>query len=180
MQALLVIDVQNGLVHKGDFQKELSNIEMVIHDFKEAGKPVIFMKHTDDAENSPLYRGSTGSELHSSVKKYAQQVIEKQTPSAFYNTNLSSSLDGLGVDHLFITGFNTEYCCLFTAISAFDRGYKVTFLEDVTATVNSADTYEMQGLHIRDFIGSVLHVSNVIEVLEYEEYKEKYRLAPSS
>ncbi|WP_319418052.1 cysteine hydrolase family protein [Virgibacillus necropolis] len=78
----------------------------------------------------------------------------------------------LKVTHLFITGFNTEYCCLFTAITAFDRGYKVTFLEDATATVNTADTYEMKGLDIREFVGSVLYVSNIIEVLEYaKEYK---------
>lgn len=76
------------------------------------------------------YRDSNGSELHESLKKYAEHIIEKQTPSSFFKTNLSDILKGFGVAHLFIRGFNTEYCCMFTAISAFDRGYKVSFLED--------------------------------------------------
>lgn len=174
MKALLVIDVQNGLIEKGDFQKELSVMERVIKDFKEDGGPVIFMKHLDDEEQSPLYRGSGGSDLHDSLKKYAEHVIEKQTPSSFFNTNLSEILKGFGVTHLFITGFNTEYCCMFTAISAFDRGYKVSFLEDATATVNTDEIYEMEGLDINEFVGSVLYASNVIEVLDDDEYIEKY------
>ena len=88
MEALLVIDVQNGIVNFGDFQEELSIIENVIKDFKDNGKPVIFVRHLDDVEDSPLYRGSVGSELHSSLKEYAEFVIEKQTPSSFFNTNL--------------------------------------------------------------------------------------------
>ena len=176
MEALLVIDVQNGIVNFGDFQEELSIIENVIKDFKEKGRPVIFIRHVDDVEDSPLYRGSVGSELHSSLKEYAEYVIEKQTPSSFFNTNLSDTLEQLGVKHLFITGFNTEFCCMFTAIAAFDRGFEVTFIENATGTVNTDETYEMKGLDIRDFVGTVLHWSDVIEVLDYEEYVEEYKL----
>ncbi len=32
----------------------------------------------------------------------------------------------------------------------------------------------MQGLDIKDFVGTVLHWSNAIEVLDYEEYVEEY------
>ncbi|MBP3039560.1 isochorismatase family protein [Bacillaceae bacterium Marseille-Q3522] len=85
------------------------------------------MRHIDDIEESPLYKGSVGSELHRSLKDYADYVLEKQTPSSFFNTGLSKLLEKLEVNHLFITGFNTEFCCMFTAISAFDRGYNVTF-----------------------------------------------------
>jgi len=176
VEALLVIDVQNGIVNSGDFQEELSIIENVIKDFEENGKPVIFVRHLDDVEDSPLYRGSAGSELHSSLKEYAEFVIEKQTPSSFFNTNLSITLEKLGVKHLFITGFNTEFCCMFTAIAAFDRGFEVTFIENATGTVNTDETYEMKGLDIRDFVGTVLHWSDVIEVLDYEEYVEEYKL----
>ena len=175
MQALLVIDVQNGIVNFGDFQEELSLMENVIQDFKSDERPVIFVRHFDDEEESPLYKGSAGSELHSSIKEYADLVIEKQTPSSFYNTNLATVLEELGVKHLFITGFNTEFCCMFTAIAAYDRGYEVTFIENATGTVNTDETYEMKGLDIRDFVGTVLHWSDVIEVLDYEEYVEEYK-----
>ena len=40
--------------------------------------------------------------------------------------------------------------------------------------MNDEDVYEMPGLDIRDFVGTVLHWSNVIEVLDLEEYEEEY------
>ena len=175
MKALLVIDVQNGIVDFRDFKEELSLMENIIKDFKEKNLPVIFMRHLDDEKQSELYKNSIGSELHISLKDYADYVIQKQTPSSFYNTQLQSTLDKLAVDHVFITGFNTEFCCMFTAIAAFDRGYTVTFIENATGTVNTDETYEMPGLDIRDFVGTVLHWSNAIEVLDYEEYVEEYK-----
>lgn len=174
MQALLVIDVQNGLVNKGDFADELSRMENVIKDFRKNDRPVIFMQHFDDEEESELYRGSSGSELHSSLKQYADHVIPKTTPSSFYKTGLAETLETKGVDQLFITGFSAEYCCMFTTIAAYDRGYKVTFVENATGTPNTADTYEMKGLDIRDFVGTVLAWSGVVEVLDYDEYVATY------
>ncbi|MBO1005110.1 isochorismatase family protein [Pseudogracilibacillus auburnensis] len=174
MKALLVIDVQNGIVNFGDFTEELSKMERVIKDFKRDKCPVIFMRHVDDVQESPLYRDSSGSELHNSLKEYAEYVIVKETPSSFFKTDLSDLLENLGVEHLFIIGFNTEFCCMFTAIAAFDRGYEVTLIEDSTGTVNTAETYEMPGLNIRDFVGTVLHWSEAIEVRDYEEYVEEY------
>jgi nicotinamidase-related amidase len=176
MQALLVIDVQHALMDLGDFQEELANIEEIIKDFQAANKPVIFIKHVADDEASPFYKESDGVEIHASLKEYAECVIEKRTPSAFFETELSETLEKLEVDHVFITGFNAEFCCMFTAITAFDRGYKVTFVEEATGTVNTNETYEIPGLDIRDFVGSVLHWSNVVEVLDNEEYVERYRL----
>ncbi|MEM1506577.1 cysteine hydrolase, partial [Domibacillus sp. 8LH] len=41
---------------------------------------------------------------------------------------------------------------------------------DATGTLNNGDTYEMKNLDIRDFIGTVLHWSDTIEVLDYDEY----------
>lgn len=173
MKALLVIDVQNGLVELGDFTRELAKMKQLMQDFQEDEDPIIFMRHVDDEEESVLYKNSRGSDLHSSVKKDADLVIEKQTPSSFYNTNLAEKLEERSIDHLYIVGFSTEFCCLFTAISAFDRGYRVTFIEDATGTVNNAETYEMPGLDIQDFVGTVLHWSNRIEVLDFEEYVEE-------
>lgn len=53
------------------------------------------------------------------------------------------------------------------------RGYKVTFIEGATTAVNNEKTYEITGLDIRDFVGTVLSWSNVMEVLEYEEFADE-------
>lgn len=175
MQALLVIDVQNGIMNYKDFGGELHKIQQIIQDFKTKKLPVIMVRHFDNVEESPLYRKAEGSELHESVRDFADYIVEKETPSAFFNTNLASILEELGVEHIFITGFETEFCCMFTAISGYDRGYKVTFIEDATGTTNTEDTYEMKGLDIKDFVGTVLNWSNSVEVLYYDEYKETYQ-----
>ena len=47
-------------------------------------------------------------------------------------------------------------------------------IEEATGTVNDVEVYEMEGLDIRNFIGTVLHWSNVIEVLDQDEYREIY------
>lgn len=177
MKALLVIDAQNVIVEVKNFHQELENIEGIIQNFKAEDDPVIFIRNIDDDETSPFNKKMLSSELHHSLSKYADIIIEKKTPSAFFQTELSDRLAELGIDHLFITGFNTEFCCQFTAIAAYDRGYSVTFIEEATGTVNDGETYEMEGLDIRDFVGTVLHWSNVIEVLDMEEYKEKYLLS---
>ena len=174
MKALLVIDAQKAIIDSKDFENELNNIEVVIKDFKANKYPVIFVRNIADDEKSPFHKENQSSELHPYLKGYADIVIEKKTPSSFFKTELEEKLKERGVDHVFITGFNTEFCCQFTAIAAFDRGYQVTFIENATGTVNDEDVYEMPGLDIRDFVGTVLHWSNVIEVLDLEEYEEEY------
>ncbi|WP_313891866.1 isochorismatase family protein [Psychrobacillus sp.] len=76
------------------------------------------MRNLDDEETSPFNTELPSSELHYSLKRYADIVIEKRTLSAFFQTELHEKLEQLGVDHLFITGFNTEFCCQFTAIAS--------------------------------------------------------------
>ncbi|GGE59024.1 isochorismatase family protein [Priestia taiwanensis] len=176
MQALLVIDVQEALMKLGDFQADVWKIESVIKHFKATGKPVIFIKHVEDDKESLFYKKSRDVEVYAPLLPYADDIIEKRTPSAFFETDLDDVLRILDVDHVVVTGFNAEYCCLFTAISAFDRGYKVTFLEDAIGTVNNADSYEMPGLNICGFAGSVLHWSRTTEVVNYGEYVGKYAL----
>lgn len=149
MKALLVIDSQKGFLQMGDFSQERQRVKHLIEDFKRNGEPVIFMCHIDTNKDSPICDGTEGSELDSEFKGYADHVIEKDSPSSFYKTNLEEQLQSLGVDHVFITGFNTEYCPQFTAIAAYDRGYHVTFIENATATANDDHTYEFPGRYSR-------------------------------
>lgn len=174
MKALLVIDFQNGFLQMGDFSLEKEKVASLIREFKRKEQPVIFIRHKDENSESPIADGSEGGEIASDLLTDVDLVIEKSTPSAFFKTNLHEQLQLLSVNHIFVTGFNTEFCPQFTAIAAYDRGYQVTFIEDATATVNDDSTYEFPGLDIRDFVGSVLNWSNVIEVLDYEEYVEEY------
>lgn len=166
MEALLVIDVQKGLVQQGDFANEISRINGLIQQYDKEKKLIVFMKHTDEDPESTLYIDGDGVNLEDSLLREEDYIIEKNTPSSFFKTNLAEVLQRHNINHVTITGFNTEYCCLFTGIAAYDRGYQVTFNEGATATVNNEDTYEMAGLDIKDFVGTVLACSGVIQVKE--------------
>ena len=64
-----------------------------------------------------------------------------------------------------------EFCVLFTSVAAADRGYEVIVLEDLCGTVNDERTYEMPGLDIIDFVGSVIDWSGAIKNEYLEESK---------
>ncbi|MCM2575955.1 cysteine hydrolase family protein [Streptomyces meridianus] len=61
-------------------------------------------------------------------------LIRKPSYGAFYDTPLDTVLRNLGCDTVVVTGTLTNYCCGTTARQAYERGYKVVFGSDVTAT----------------------------------------------
>lgn len=172
-KALIVLDLQKGIVDQGDFSDGIGKIEKIIKDFEGNKDEIIFIKHVDSHDASPLYIEKEHN-LQIILDTKSHSVFEKNKPNALSNKNLLKHLKENQIEQLFITGFNTEYCCLFTSITAEHEGYKVTFIEDATCTVNTEETYEMEGLDIHDFVGSVLNWSNCIEVLYYDEFKENY------
>ena len=50
-------------------------------------------------------------------------VITKQYPSAFFGTSLASTLKGMGVDTLIITGVTTSGCIRATCVDAMSNGF---------------------------------------------------------
>ncbi|WP_342559115.1 isochorismatase family protein [Metasolibacillus sp. FSL K6-0083] len=126
MEALLVIDVQNGLVDLTQCDDTLANIELLIEKFQAQQKPIIFIQHMDDEKESVLYHASKGADIITRFQPYIKHLVTKKTPSAFYQTDLQELLASFSVNHVYITGFNTEFCCQFTAIAAYDRGFRTT------------------------------------------------------
>lgn len=172
MKALLAIDTQKALINEQyDLGERVHHMETVLKDFSKQGLPVFLIQHISENEEDPFYINGSGAEIYPPFKKYGTEIIQKETPSAFYQTNLLKKCKAYNVDELVIIGLNTEFCCLFTAIAAYDRGFRVTFLEDATATVNNGEVYGMKDLDIPDFIGTVLHWSGTIDVLDMDEYK---------
>ena len=52
-------------------------------------------------------------------------VLVKNYPSCFYGTTLASTLSGLGVDTLILTGCSTSGCVRAAAIDGIQYGYRV-------------------------------------------------------
>lgn len=173
MKALIVLDCQKGMFSRGTFQHLRENILNLQNLFRSNGEIIINTKHIDNDKQSIIYSGDSRGELDEQLSKNANFIIEKESPNIFKSKELNNILSNHQIDEVVITGFNAEYCCLFSAIIASDKGYKVTYIEDATASVNSADTYEMPGLDIIDFIGCILDWSGEVEVLYFEEFRNK-------
>jgi maleamate amidohydrolase len=59
-------------------------------------------------------------------------TIEKDKPSVFFGTSLTSFLIDLAVDSLLVCGTTTSGCVRATVVDAFSLNYRVTVVEDAT------------------------------------------------
>ncbi len=169
MKALIVTDMQKVILTHKDFTKEEENIQKIIQHFRSQGHPVIFTKHISEDPEDFFYKEKETTEIVDHLVLQNDLIIEKKTPSIFKATQLEKHLKDAGIEQITIVGFNTEFCCLFSTIAAFDRGFQVDFIEDAIGTCNDESTYEMPGLDINDFVGSFLDWSGVVNVLYTEE-----------
>jgi nicotinamidase-related amidase len=65
-------------------------------------------------------------------------VIRKPSYGAFFETPLETILKNLKRDTVIITGTLTNFCCGMTARQAYERGFFVAFVGDLTATDDPA------------------------------------------
>ncbi len=164
--ALLVIDMQEEFVKPGwtpdwvpEATAQVPRIKHLIELCREKSIPVIYTVYSKT--HNYLDRPATGASMpgryadlqidrsdhfiegcvwHEIAPVEDEIVIHKPSYGAFYDTPLQTILKNLGKGTVIISGTLTNYCCGTTARQAYERGYKVVFGSDVTAT----DDPEMQ------------------------------------
>ena len=130
--ALLVIDVQNGVVDGAhDRDRVVATIAGLVERARTCGVPVVWIQH--HAEDLPV-----GSEAWSYVKELPQvegeAVVHKQFGDSFEETNLADVLASGAVGHLVVAGAATDACVRSTIHGAITRGYDVTLVGDAHTT----------------------------------------------
>lgn len=133
--ALVVIDVQNGVVADGwDTDGVLSRIAMVIEAARENGTPVIYIQHETPGEED-LEIGSDAWRIHAAVTPDdGEPVVAKQHGDAFVETTLEETLAGLGTGHLILVGAQSDACVRSTSYGALRAGYDITLVSDAHTT----------------------------------------------
>ncbi len=140
--ALVVIDVQRGMFGFPGFPPHdgegvVDRIAMLIARARESGAPVFFVQH-DGGPDSPLHPDKPGFPFHETLTPQpGDGVTVKQRSSAFHGTDFDAKLKRAGVDHLVITGMQSEYCVDSAIRGAYERGYKVTLVSDAHSTFDS-------------------------------------------
>ncbi len=130
--ALLVVDVQNGVV-AGAHERDavVANVSSLVEKARQEHIPVVWVQHSDDglARNSDDWR--IVPEL---APGDAEPLVEKNYGDSFEDTTLESVLSGLGVGRLVVVGAQTDACIRSTLHGALVRGYDATLVGDAHTT----------------------------------------------
>jgi len=130
--ALLVIDVQNGVV-AGAHQRDtvVANVGSLVDKARQEQVPVVWVQHSDEE----LERGSENWRIVPELAPGdAEPLVEKHYGDAFEDTTLETVLSDLGVGRLVVVGAQTDECVRSTIHGAFVRGYDTTLVGDAHTT----------------------------------------------
>jgi nicotinamidase-related amidase len=130
--ALLVIDVQNGVVaHSPNRDGVIANINVLVGKARAEDVPVIWVQHSDDG----LPQGSEEWQYVPELTRFdAEPVVHKSYGDSFEATDLEPVLAERGVGRLVVVGAQTDACIRSTLHGAFTRGYDVTLVGDAHTT----------------------------------------------
>ena len=147
--ALLVIDVQHGLFAPTPAPAEdatvIERINALSARARDSAVPVIFIQHEQASDG--LVAGSPAWALDARLQVEAHdRKIGKTTPDSFLHTSLGETLSTLGVQHLVVCGYSTEFCVDSTVRRAAGLGYAVTIAADAHT---SHDKVHATGIAIR-------------------------------
>jgi len=132
LTALLVIDVQVGVVHDAWRRDDVvANIAQIVEHVRATLMPVIWVQHSDDW----MAIGSDKWAIVPELQPLENETkIQKNYCSSFEATNLEEVLADINVGHLVICGAQTNNCVRHTIHAALERGYDITLVEDAHST----------------------------------------------
>jgi nicotinamidase-related amidase len=131
--ALLVIDVQNGIV-AGAYNRDgvIENIGTLVDKARAENVPLLWVQHSDDGD---LTRGSESWQyVPELVRGESEPVVHKRYADSFEDTDLEKLLAEQRVGRLVVAGAQTDECIRSTIHGAFTRGYDVTLVGDAHTT----------------------------------------------
>ena len=130
--ALLVIDVQNGVV-EGAYARDdvVANIRGLVERARQEQVPVVWVQHSDDG----LEHGSDAWRIVPELERDdAEPLVHKNYGDSFEATDLEERLAALGVGRLVVTGAQTDACIRSTLHGALARGYDAILVNDAHTT----------------------------------------------
>jgi nicotinamidase-related amidase len=130
--ALLVVDVQNGVVD-GNHARDsvVANVAALVEKARGEQVPVVWVQHSDEG----LVQGSDEWRIVPELAPGSTEpLIEKNYGDSFEDTSLEDVLSGFGVGRLVVCGAQTDACIRSTLHGAFARGYDAILVGDAHTT----------------------------------------------
>jgi nicotinamidase-related amidase len=135
--ALLVIDVQNGVVGGAhDRDTVVANVGSLVEKARREQVPVVWVQHSSEH----LARGSDEWRIVPELSPdEAEPLVEKTWADSFEESILEDVLSGLGVGRLVVVGAQTDECVRSTLHGAVVRGYDATLVGDAHTTEDQTE-----------------------------------------
>jgi nicotinamidase-related amidase len=130
--ALLIIDVQNGVVAGAPRRDEvIANINTLLDKARAENVAVIWVQHSDEG----LPRDSDAWHYVPELSRAdAEPLVHKSYGDSFEDTELEQLLADRKVGRLVVTGAQTDQCVRSTLHGAMVRGYDATLVADAHTT----------------------------------------------
>jgi nicotinamidase-related amidase len=135
--ALLVIDVQNGVVGAAHARDQVvANIATLVAQAREAGVDVVWVQHSGDDLPRDSHPWQLVPELD---RQQSEPLVHKCYADSFEDTDLEAVLAEKRVGRLVVTGAQTDECIRSTLHGAIVRGYDATLVGDAHTTEDLSD-----------------------------------------
>ena len=110
----------------------LDNCRMALTHARRVGLPVAFLRMIGQ---SPFFNPvlSYSNWISGFEPLTSEMVFERSNPSCYANREFTHAMSE-GGGHFVLAGFSGEAGCLATAVDAFHRGHRVTYLADASAS----------------------------------------------
>jgi nicotinamidase-related amidase len=126
--ALLVIDVQNGVIGEAYRRDEVVNtIAGLVDRARGEGVLLVWIQHSDD---HVAYGSDAWQFVPELTRLDDEALVSKNYADAFDDTQLESVLARENVGRIVVTGSQTDECIRSTIHGGFVRGYDVTLVAD--------------------------------------------------
>ena len=166
--ALIVVDLSNGFSDPasplgGNFDSQISQINGLLDTFRAKKLPVYFTSvvYHDETTASVFRRrlpdldilqtSSQWVKINSKINKKSDElIIEKQWPSAFFNTQLAAQLEKTSVDSIVVVGLTTSGCVRATVVDGLQYNYPVFVVPEACGDRNlSAHHASLHDMHAK-------------------------------
>jgi len=130
MKALLVVDVQKGLMDKNIYNKDLfiKKINDAIAAYERGENKIILIQHN----NKTLAANTTDWEIDRNIvyNSEACKVIQKYHGNAFEETTLDEYLRNNNIIEIVVCGLVTHGCVKATCVGGLSNGFQVSILKN--------------------------------------------------
>ena len=173
---LMIIDFQQAIDNpswgKRNNPEAEENICRLLEFWRSHKQPILHIKHMSTEPNS-LYRpGQIGNNFKLARPKANEEIIQKNTNSAFIKTNLEQKLRERKIDEIVIVGVITNNSVEATARMSANLGFRTVVVSDGTFTFGKHDyvgnwrtAEEVHNMSLANLSGEYAEIYSSSEVL---------------